>query len=521
MSEAPPVPRPEPPPAPSLFDGFDPLVGRPDAVAFEGEDRALTWAELEGAAAAWAARLAELGLRPGDRVALCAPSGLATVVAVVAHLRAGLVHVPINDRYRHAEIRHILEDSGAACLVAAPGGDAAATAEALGLPVVDLAEVPTTAAAAAADAPRWPAPAPLPAAPALIIYTSGTTGRSKGVLTSHGALTANLGATTALWRWSPDDTLALALPLFHVHGLGLGVLGALLRQVRVLLLPRFSPAAVARAFAEGGATVFMGVPTMYRQLLDWLDAHPERAAALARGRLFTSGSAALPAADLEAFAARTGHRILERYGMTETGFVLSNPHDGPRRAGTVGQPVPGWATRIVDDAGAACPIGEAGELQVRGDGLMDGYWGLPDATAAATTPDGWFRTGDVVAVDADGYHRIVGRSSVDIIKSGGFKLSAREIEEVLATHPDVAEVAVVGAPDPTWGEAVAAAVVLRGRGERGAAEVDEGALLGELGAHVAAALADFKKPRRLAVVDALPRNALGKVQKHLVKRRFE
>jgi len=481
----------------------------PDRLAASSLETAITFGGLERAAGAWARRLEARGLRPGDRVAISGPSGLAIAVAVTGHLRGGYVHVPVSDRYRRGELEHIFSDSGAAAVVAPAGSEAMATARSLGVPAFDLAEVP---AADPGGGDPWRAPPPPPAAPALLVYTSGTTGRSKGVLTSHGALVANLHAITSLWRWTSKDVLALCLPLFHVHGLGLGLLGGmLLRRLTVLLLPRFDPAALADAFAERGASIFMGVPTMYRRLLGWLDDHPERAADFARGRLFTSGSAALPAADLEAFAARTGHRILERYGMTETGFTLSNPYDGERRAGTVGLPVPGCTVRILDEAGREVPAGASGELHVRGGAMMDGYWGQPEVTAQAFR-GGWFATGDVVVREADGYLRVVGRSSVDIIKSGGFKLSAREIEEVLLTHPAVAEAAVIGVPDPVWGERVAAAIVLGAAGTR-----DEEDLLAELAAHVGDHLADYKRPRQLAILPELPRNALGKVQKHRLR----
>lgn len=466
----------------SLFTGFEAC---PERVAFEAEGVGLTYGELDRRSRGWAAWLAGQGVRPGDRVAVLAESSLDLVVAIAGSLRSGVVHVPVNTRYREAELRHVVEDSGAKLLV---------TAEEL------------------ARRPRGDLPAPSPPARdalAMLIYTSGTTGRAKGVALSHAALAANLGATTRLWRWTERDRLALALPLFHVHGLGLGVLGTLLQRMTAELHPRFEPAAVVDAFARG-ATIFMGVPTMYARLLAHLEAHPDDAAHLGRGRLFTSGSAALPAAHHEAFTARTGHRIVERYGMSETGFTLSNPHDGERRAGTVGRPVPGYEVRVVRDDGSDCDPGEQGEIVVRGDGLLDAYWNLPEATAAAFR-DGWFLTGDVAVVESGGYHRIVGRRSVDILKSGGFKISAREIEDVLLDHPRVAEVAVIGLPDPEWGEAIAAGIVPIGP------VPDAEELRRELAAFVSARLADYKKPRRLLLLDELPRNALGKVQKHALR----
>jgi acyl-CoA synthetase (AMP-forming)/AMP-acid ligase II len=253
----------------------------------------------------------------------------------------------------------------------------------------------------------------------------------------------------------------------------------------------------------------MGVPTMYTRLLRHLETHPDDAPILARARLFTAGSAALPAEDLRRFQALTGHRIVERYGMTETLITLSNPLHGERRPGSVGLPLPGVQVRVVDDDGTPVPDGDPGELQVQGPGLMTGYRGRPDDTAAVF--DGpWFRTGDVVVRESDGYLRIVGRRSVDIIKSGGFKIGAREIEDVLATHPLVAEVAVFGVPDPEWGEAITAAVVPT-------CDVTEPELLAALQAHCAGALVDYKKPRRVLVLPELPRNAMGKVMKTELK----
>ncbi len=342
----------------------------------------------------------------------------------------------------------------------------------------------------------------------MLIYTSGTTGKSKGVALSYRALADNTASVTGLWRFAPEDRLVLALPLFHVHGLVLGVTGMLVNGLTLLLEPRFEPGRVVRAFAEDGATVFMGVPTMYVRLLEHLDAHPEAAAALRGARLFTAGSAPLPAADFEAFRAKTGHAILERYGMSETLFTLSNPYDGERRPGTVGVATPGCSVRVVDDAGRDVDDGDLGEIVVKSDGLMNGYWGREADTAAAFR-DGWFLTGDVARRGASGTVTIVGRKSVDIIKSGGYKIAAREIEDVLRQHPQVRDVAVVGLEDRVWGQRVAAALVL-------AEGSDPDAVCAEVAAFAAARLADYKKPRDVVALPELPRNALGKVQKHLL-----
>jgi acyl-CoA synthetase (AMP-forming)/AMP-acid ligase II len=333
---------------------------------------------------------------------------------------------------------------------------------------------------------------------ALLIYTSGTTGRAKGCAHTFGGLRAGLGALMDLWGIGAGDVVVNALPLFHVHGLCVALLGPLWAGATVRLLPRFSPEGVVDAVRAGG-TVFMSVPTMVHRMIGHLDERPDDAAVLARLRLFTCGSAALSAEQLERLRARTGLTILERYGMSETLITVSNRRDA-RRPGAVGWAVPSVQTRVVDD-----------ELQVRGPGVMRGYWNRPDADREVFVTDEhggppWFRTGDVVAVDDEGCIRIVGRASQDILKVGGYKLSAREIEEEIARHPDIAEVAVVGIPDEEWGERVCAIVVPRaGRAPELAA------LQGAVRLH------ESKKPRVLLVRDALPRNALGKVLKPELK----
>ncbi len=458
-----------------------------------------SYAELHRRMLEWSGWFRQRGVVPGDRVAALGPASVDLVAAMLGAYAQGVIWVPINDRYRALEIEHILEDCRPKLLLCDPQHRESLRA----------AHPP----AFPFERPRDQAPAgvePLPDdAAALLIYTSGTTGRSKGVELSHAAVVQGIEALTDAWRWTAADVLSLQLPVFHVHGLCIGIHGALLAGMKTLLHPRFDVSAVVTDVRDRGATVFMGVPTMYTRLLDHLDAHPCAAGDLRRARLFTAGSAALRAADLQRFERHTGHRILERYGMSETLITLSNPHDAERRAGSVGLEVPGVRIRVVDDTGQPVVRGEVGELQVQTPAMMTGYWQRPEATAAAF--DGaWFRTGDVVCQDDDGYVRIVGRMSVDIIKSGGFKISAREIEEVLASHPAVREVAVVGLPDAKWGERIVAAVVLR----------DALSDLGVLVEHARASLADFKKPRAIHAVARLPRNALGKLQKVELKRRL-
>ncbi len=442
------------------------------------------------------------------------------ISAFVGHLSSGVIHVPINTRYKAEEARHILEDSGAVAVLTQDGEECHAVLEEI-LRKQKPAQLRHVLPMAAAF-PSSPSQQNLPSdilgggTPsdddvAMLIYTSGTTGKSKGVALTHRAVEANTRAMMELWQFNAADRLVLALPLFHVHGLCLGVAGALLTGFTLLLEDRFDAARVVEAFANEGATAFMGVPTMYVRLLEHLEAHPEGAEALRKARLFTAGSAPLPAADFDEFRERTGHAILERYGMSETLFTLSNPYAGERRPGTVGLPVPGCSVRLVDDDGCDVREGETAEILVKGQGLMSGYWGR-EADTAAVFRDGWFLTGDVARRDADGYVTILGRKSVDVIKSGGYKISAREIEDVLRRHPAVKDVAVVGLPDRVWGQRIAAAVVLvEARDEDASKRVCE-----EIGAFAASCLADFKKPRDLRAVTELPRNALGKVQKHLL-----
>ncbi|MGH9041835.1 MAG: AMP-binding protein, partial [Acidimicrobiia bacterium] len=329
-----------------------------------------------------------------------------------------------------------------------------------------------------------------PGDPALLGYTSGTTGAPKGAVLSHANLLATASAVRLAWRWSGDDRLVLALPLFHMHGLAVGLHGTLLAGSSVVLLPRFDTDAVLDAIGHHDATLFFGVPTMYSRL-----ASSPRLGELARLRLCVSGSAPLPPAIFERVAAGCGHEPLERYGMTETGMNVSNPHDGPRRPGTVGFPLPGVELRL---AGG----GTAGEILLRGPNVFSAYWRNAAATEDAFE-DGWFHTGDVGELDGDGYLRIVGREK-ELIITGGLNVYPREVEDVLLTHPAVAEVAVGGVPDEEWGEVVTAWVVPAGDppGE------------GRLRAHAAEELAAFKCPRTIHFVDSLPRNTLGKLLRH-------
>lgn len=502
---------------------FSALSSSPEKEALVFGGRSWTFGDLDDASRRYAAGLASQGIGRGDRVAVFAEASPEVLISLLGHYRLGAIHVPINTRYRAEEAGHILRDSGARAVLFAAGSDQEGVLRDVG--ALDGLETRIVIGPTQRAGPSEPAldfagflhmdVEPLPGDPApedediaVLVYTSGTTGRSKGAALSYRALVENMSALTEAWRFSARDRLALSLPLFHVHGLCIGIHGALLHGMTLLLSARFDAGELVRAFSGQGATVFMGVPTMYVRLLEHLAMHPEAAQVLARARLFTSGSAPLPGADFGEFRRLTGHRILERYGMTETLFTLSNPYDGERRPGTVGFPVGGCDVRIVNDPGDDAGVSEPGEILVRGSGMMTAYWGRPEETRAAFR-DGWFATGDVAARDGDGYVRIIGRKSVDVIKSGGFKISAREIEEVIAGHPSIREVAVVGAPDRVWGERIVAAVVLRG-------SVDEPGVERQVTELCSRSLADYKRPKEVRVLDALPRNALGKVQKHRI-----
>jgi len=329
-----------------------------------------------------------------------------------------------------------------------------------------------------------------------VVYTSGTTGRPKGVLVSRRAIAADLDALAEAWQWTADDVLVHGLPLYHIHGLVLGLLGSLRVGNRFVHTGKPSPA----GYAAAGGSLYFGVPTVWSRVV----ADQGAAEALKPARLLVSGSAALPVPVFDRLAELTGHRPIERYGASESLITLSTRADGERRPGWVGLPLAGVQTRLVDDAGGPVPYdGETvGKLQVRGPTLFDGYLNRPDATAEAFDADGWYRTGDVAVVDGGGMHRIVGRESVDLIKSGGYRIGAGEIETVLLEHPDVAEAAVVGLPDQDLGQRIVAYVV-------GSADIDADGLI----QYVAQQLSVHKRPREVRIVDALPRNALGKVLK--------
>ncbi|MFE9818450.1 acyl-CoA synthetase [Streptomyces sp. NBC_00236] len=476
---------------PALQDAAAPAAAR-EAVRFD--DLSLSYAQLAAAADSLAARIAG-----ADRVAVWATPTAQTVVAVVAALRAGVPAVPLNPKTGERELAHIVADS-APSTVLASAGDVLPPALA-GLRRLDV----SVAAPARADTEF---PEPSPESPALVVYTSGTTGPPKGAVLPRRAIASSLDALEDAWQWTGDDVLVHALPLFHVHGLILGVLGPLRRGGSVRHLGRFSTEGVARELSSGGTMLF-GVPTMYHRLAEALadpSASDGLTKALAGARLLVSGSAALPVHDHERIAAATGRRVIERYGMTETLMNTGVRADGEPRPGTVGAPLRGVELRLVEEDGT--PLADPasiGEIQVRGPNLFTEYLNRPDATAAALTADGWFRTGDMATLDPDGYVRIVGRKATDLIKSGGYKIGAGEIENALLDHPGVREAAVTGEPDPDLGERVVAWVV--------PADPAAPPSAAELADHVAAQLSPHKRPRTVRYLDALPRNDLGKIMK--------
>lgn len=477
-------------PHPPLFPA---LVAGPDLPALRFGERALTYAELAATAGSLAASIGS-----ARRVALWATPTLETAVGVVAALLAGVPVVPLNPKIGERELGHIVADSAPTAVLAAPDDELPAPLRAL-----KRTDITLTGGATAAAAPV--APEPDPESPALIVYTSGTTGPPKGAVLPRRALSATLDALEDAWQWTSDDVLVHGLPLFHVHGLILGILGPLRRGGSVRHLGRFSLEGVRRELTDG-ATMLFGVPTMYHRIAEALPTDPGLAKALSGARILVSGSAALPVHDHERIAAATGRRVIERYGMTETLMNTSVRADGEPRAGTVGVPLRGVELRLVDETGAqTADPREVGEIEVRGPNLFTEYLNRPDATAAAFTADGWFRTGDMAVRDDDGYVRIVGRKATDLIKSGGYKIGAGEIENALLEHPGVREAAVTGEPDDDLGERIVAWIV--------PADPEEPPTAADLADHVAAQLAPHKRPRTVRYLPELPRNDMGKIMK--------
>ena len=480
-----------------LYDAlFAPLARRVGVLMTLADGAQISAAGFHALVARAAAALRSQGVVKGDRVAVQvtkSPQALAVYGAAVA---VGAVFLPLNTAYTPAEVDYFLGNASPRVFLCDPAKAAALTAVAArhGAMLLTLdGQGQGTFADAGRDDPLVPCDCG-PDDLAAILYTSGTTGRSKGAMLTHSNLLSNAQVLADLWRFTPDDVLLHALPIFHTHGLFVASNVALLSGAGMIFLAGFDQEVVLRLLPQ--ATVMMGVPTFYTRLLD--DARFDRAL-VAGMRLFVSGSAPLLAETHHGFEARTGHRILERYGMTETNMNTSNPYDGDRRAGTVGLPLPGVEVRIVADAG------EVGGIEVRGPNVFAGYWQMPDKTAEELKPDGWFITGDLGQVDGDGYISIVGRAK-DLIITGGYNVYPKEVELLLDAVPGVVESAVIGLPHPDLGEAVFAVLV----GGDAAATL----------AVIAPDLARFKQPRAAVVVADLPRNTMGKVQKNLLREQY-
>jgi malonyl-CoA/methylmalonyl-CoA synthetase len=477
----------------NLFDLS--LVGRRDAVALEFEDRSFTFGEIDSRSNRLAQLLARRGLKAGDRLCVYLTNCVEMIDLYLACAKLGVIFVPINILYRDREMAHILSDAEPAAVVSCADftppvpiwRPAQLTSEACALPD----ERPAASRSGAIDGD----------APVGIIYTSGTTGTSKGAVLTHNNFAANAVNLVTCWQISSSDRFLLALPLFHVHGLGNGLHSWLLSGCCMRLLERFERQLALETFLNFRPTLFFGVPTIYVRLLDFPSEQAREIGAFMR--LFVSGSAPLPAQVLEEFRAKFGHTILERYGMSETIMNISNPYSGERRAGSVGLPLPGVSVRVLDEEGRQVPDGTTGEVYIKGPNIFAGYWRRPEATEAAFR-DGWFKTGDLAIRAPDGYYTLSGRRS-DLIISGGFNIYPREIEEFFEEQDEIAEAAVVGVPDPVRGEAPVAYLVLRTAIETAVLE-----------RRCREKLASFKVPREFIAVEALPRNAMGKIQKHLL-----
>ncbi len=499
-----------------------------ECIRFEGISS--SYSDIVALTKRWAGAFRRNGLRAGDRVALFLDNGVDFLGSYLGAQAAGGIVVLVNTQYRQMELRHILADAEVRICVVDDlrlSELACVLPEVSSLDTVVVAGAPNRAGAPSFDSSLLGAatmipirsfvgsPDPFDLGPpssreaALIAYTSGTTGRSKGAMLTHGNLVSNSLAVAQSWHWTDQDVLLLTLPLFHIHGLGVGLHGSIVAGGTIDLRRRFDAAETYDTLLRGETTMFFGVPTMYIRLIAESRSRSERPKPI---RLFVSGSAPLSAQTFAEFEERFGQRILERYGMTETVMNLTNPFDGERRPGTVGWPFPGQEARIVDLRTRTPIVDEQpGEIQVRGPHVFSGYWRRPDATSEAFDSEGWFNTGDLGWRSDDGYFTISGRAR-ELIITGGYNVYPREVEEVLASHPSVAEAAVYGVPDPEYGERVVAAVVTR---PGTAASPDD------LIAFCRDRLASYKKPRRVQYVEQLPRNALGKVQKHLLREQLE
>lgn len=484
---------------------------RPDKVALVEGDKAFTYAQVDSRIGQFArGLLAGRSDLEEARVAFLIPAGVDYVTALHGVWRAGGIAIPLNVASAESEWEHCLTSAGVTQVIADEQtlGAVEGLCSRLSIPVATVSNTQTDSLS--------PLPKLSPTRRAMIVFTSGTTSKPKGAVTTHGNIAAQIETLIAAWEWQADDVIPLFLPLHHVHGI-INVLScALWAGATVYAMPKLDLTALCAQVAADTFSVFMAVPTIYVKLIDHLETREDQEVeAICEGfanmRLNVSGSAACPVEVFEEWRDLTGQMLLERYGMTEIGMALSNPYRGERRPGYVGQALPGVTVQLVDEEGEIVTgEGTPGEIRIQSPTVFLEYWGNSEATAASFS-DGWFCTGDIAVIE-DGYYRIMGRSSVDIIKSGGYKLSALEIENTLLAHPQIAEVAVVGIKDRTWGEAVAAAVALKGDGDM---------TLDALKSWCDGKLSSYKVPKQLRVVDALPRNAMGKVLKPSLKPLFE
>jgi malonyl-CoA/methylmalonyl-CoA synthetase len=484
---------------------------RPDKVALVEGGNAFTYAQVESRIVQFAS-----GLLAGRsdleeaRVAFLIPAGVDYVTALHGAWRAGGIAIPLNVASAESEWEHCLTGAGVTQVIANEQtlGSIEGLCNRLAIPVATVSDTRTDRVS--------PLPELAPTRRAMIVFTSGTTSKPKGAVTTHGNIAAQIETLITAWEWQADDVIPLFLPLHHVHGI-INVLScALCAGATVYAMPKLDLATLCAQVAADTYSVFMAVPTIYVKLIDYFENHEDQdvegiCEGFANMRLNVSGSAACPVEVFGEWQQLTGQVLLERYGMTEIGMALSNPYRGERRPGYVGRPLPDVTVQLVDEEGGiVTEEGVAGEIWIQSPTVFLEYWGNVEATEASFS-DGWFCTGDIAVIE-DGYYRIMGRSSVDIIKSGGYKLSALEIENTLLAHPQIAEVAVVGIADRTWGEAVAAVVALKGDGDM---------TLETLKAWCNGQLSSYKVPKQLQVVDALPRNAMGKVVKPSLKPMFE
>ncbi|WP_312302719.1 malonate--CoA ligase [Diaphorobacter nitroreducens] len=490
-----------------------------EAASAAGAPLLYTWRDLDRASARIANLLASLKLPEGSRIAVQVEKSVEAMLLYLATLRAGYVFLPLNTAYQSAEIEYFIGNAEPAVVVCTPGnfGWVSKIAFTAGTQHVFTLGDDRTGSLLERAAHFGDEHRAIPRKAddlAAILYTSGTTGRSKGAMLTHGNLLSNAQVLKDYWGWKPGDVLIHALPIFHVHGLFVAIHGALINGSKMIWMAKFDPKAVIAAMPR--ATVFMGVPTLYVRML----AEPALTkAAASHMRLFIAGSAPLLIETFKEWQDRTGHTILERYGMSETIMLTSNPyaadarHGGQaeRRGSTVGFPLPGVGLRVVDDAGKPVPVGEIGNIQVKGPNVFKGYWRMPEKTKEEFSADGWFKTGDVGKVDERGYVSIVGRSK-DLIISGGYNVYPAEIEGYINEMPGVAESAVVGVPHPDFGE-VGVVVVIPKPG----AKVDGDAVIASLKSQ----LANFKIPKRCFVTTELPRNTMGKVQKNLLRDQYK